>query len=195
MGDIVLENLNDVELLFVDEAYDKMDEIFEKEQLINRIEREITDYLVNLSKASLSDSQHHHIDNLFYAVNDIERIGDHIENLAELSKSNQESGLRFSEEASEELKLMFSKSKEAFKYAMIAFRDMDFDSAIKVQALEEEVDRLEKQNRDNHIGRLSKDMCITSVGITFLDGLSNLERISDHSFNISQYVLDEFKNK
>lgn len=195
MGDIVLENLNDVELLFVDEAYDKMDEIFEKEQLINRIEREITDYLVNLSKASLSDSQHHHIDNLFYAVNDIERIGDHIENLAELSKSNQESGLKFSEEASEELKLMFSKSKEAFKYAMIAFRDMDFDSAIKVQALEEEVDRLEKQNRDNHIGRLSKDMCITSVGITFLDGLSNLERISDHSFNISQYVLDEFKNK
>ena len=191
MGNLVLENLNDAELLFVDEDYNKLEVIFEKEQLINKIEREITEYLVSLSKASLSDPQHHHVDKLFYAVNDIERVGDHIENIAELSQSKLDSDLSFSQDAADELRLMFSKCKEAFSNAMIAFTNTDFDSAKKVRVLEEEVDRLERENRDNHIGRLSHDLCITTVGITFLDGMSNLERVSDHSFNISQYVLDE----
>ena len=191
MGNLVLENLNDAELLFVDEDYNKLEVIFEKEQLINKIEREITEYLVSLSKASLSDPQHHHVDKLFYAVNDIERVGDHIENIAELSQSKLDSDLSFSQDAADELRLMFSKCKEAVSNAMIAFTNTDFDSAKKVRVLEEEVDRLERENRDNHIGRLSRDLCITTVGITFLDGMSNLERVSDHSFNISQYVLDE----
>jgi len=193
MGEIVLENLKQVEIVFVDEEYRDLHSILEKEQLINKIEREITDYLVQLSNAPLSTIQNAHVNNLFNAINDIERVGDHIENIAELSQYKLENNLAFSELAATELREMFGKCKEAFDNAMISFRDSDLNAARKVLVIEEEVDKLEKQNRANHIGRLNKNQCVTSAGIIFLDAISNLERVSDHSTNISQYVLEEFK--
>jgi phosphate:Na+ symporter len=66
--------------------------------------------------------------------------------------------------------------------------------ARQVLILEDEVDRLEKQNRANHIDRLNKMLCSTGSGIVFLDVISNLERVSDHASNISMYVLDKFKD-
>jgi phosphate:Na+ symporter len=59
--------------------------------------------------------------------------------------------------------------------------------------LEEEVDALEEKYRANHIDRLNKFQCSPSAGVIFLDLLSNLERVSDHSTNIALYVIDKFK--
>src|SRR5690606_34143779 len=92
-----------------------------------------------------------------------------------------------------ELNLMFSKCQEAFKYAMIAFETRAEEPARKVLLLEDEVDELEARNRQNHIDRLNKGICGTSEGVIFLDAISNLERVSDHSSNLALYVLDEYK--
>jgi phosphate:Na+ symporter len=195
MGQFVTENLKDAELVFIDEKYDKLDKIFEKEQTINMIEREITDYLVMLSKASLTDAQHVHVNNLFNTINDIERVGDHIENIAELAQSKLNNNLSFSGLAAEELREMFNKCQEVFEKAMNSFDDMDAEAARIVYTLEEEVDILESQNRSNHIYRLSTNQCVTPAGVLFLDCISNLERVSDHSLNIAQYVLKELKEE
>ena len=192
MGEFVFDNLLEVEIVFVDEKYGNMESIFEKEKVINKIEREITDYLVKLSNAPLSDEQHAHVNILFNIINDIERVGDHIENIAELGQYKLENNLNFSEDAVLELREMFSKCKDAFTNTMIAFKDTDEDSARIVLTLEDEVDRLEEKNRANHIDRLNKNQCVTSSGIVFLDAISNLERVSDHSLNIAQYVLGKF---
>lgn len=195
MGDFVQENLRDIEDIFADEKYDKIDLIFEKEQIINKIEREITDYIIQLSKAPLTDAQHAHVNVVLNTINDIERVGDHIENIAELAQEKLENDLHFSEDATEELKEMFIAASSAFENAMIAFRDNNLICARKVLVLEDEVDRLEERNRSNHIGRLNKMLCITSAGIVYLDAISNLERVSDHSLNIAQYVLNKVKDK
>lgn len=194
MGDIVQENLKDAEIVFVDEKYDSLDNIFEKEKLINKIESEITEYLVMLTKASLTDEQHGHINNLFNMVNDIERVGDHIENIAELAQLKLKNNLEFSEDAAGELRIMFRKSEEAFRYAIKAFTDNDKNAAKLVSVLEKEVDELEEENRANHIWRLNKSVCLTSAGIVYLDAISNLERISDHSWNIAERIIEEIKN-
>jgi phosphate:Na+ symporter len=194
MAEIVQENLKEVEKVFVDEKYDGLDSIFEKESLINRIEREITDYLIMLSNAPLTDEQHAHINKLFNMVNDIERIGDHIENIAELAQLKQENHLEFSQDACEELRLMFNKCEEAFKYSMKAFNENDKNAAKLVMVLEKEVDELEEENRANHIWRLNKNVCVTSAGIVYLDAISNLERVSDHSWNIAERIIQEVKN-
>lgn len=191
MGDFVFENLKDVELVFLDEKYDIMDRIFEKEKTINSIEREITEYLIKLSAAPLTDRQNAHINGLFNIINDIERVGDHIENIAELGQFKQDNGLSFSEEATDELRFMIGKCEDVFENAIISFKDSDENAAKRVFELEEEIDKIEKENRLNHIDRLNKNLCVTSAGIIFLDAISNLERVSDHSFNIAQHVKEE----
>ncbi|WFA10216.1 Na/Pi cotransporter family protein [Tissierella sp. Yu-01] len=194
MGEIVQENLRDVEIVFVDEKYDGLDGIFEKEKLINKIESEITEYLVLLTRASLTDEQHGHINNLFNTINDIERVGDHIENIAELAQLKLKNNLEFSGDAATELREMFRKSEQAFGYAMKAFKDNDINSAKLVSVLEKEVDELEEENRANHIWRLNKSVCLTSAGIVYLDAISNLERVTDHSWNIAEHVIQEINN-
>ncbi len=53
------------------------------------------------------------------------------------------------------------------------------------------MDNQEEELREKHIERLSAGECEPSAGVVFLDILSNLERISDHAYNLAGYVKDE----
>ncbi len=191
MGELVLENLRHSRKVLADEEYEGIEEVYEKEKLINGIEREITEYLVKLSNEPLSDGQHSEVNMLLYIINDIERVGDHVENIVELSQYKQENDLEFSKFASEGLHSMFDKCEQVFTKAMEAFEFNSRDLASEVLSLEEEVDRLEERNRTDHIDRLNKMECQTGPGIIFLDAISNLERVSDHSSNIATYILNK----
>jgi phosphate:Na+ symporter len=193
MGDMVLENLAAARTAMLEDKIELIDSILERERVINRIQREITDYLVRLSNASLSDEQHADVNALLYIIGDIERVGDHIENMSELAQYKSDNNLYFTPQAVEEMGEMYDLCTDVFQSALTSYKDTDEALARQVLILEDEVDRLERQNRTNHIDRLNKMMCSTGAGIVFLDGISNLERISDHSRNIAMYVLDKFK--
>lgn len=193
MGEIVMENLTLAEKVLADEYYEGIEEVIEREKLINKIEREITEYLVKLSNGALSDIQHTEINTLLYIINDIERVADHVENVVELSQYKLENNLNFSEEAADGLHEMFKKCEEVFAKTMEAFEYSNKTLAQEVLTLEDEINALEKRNRAEHIDRLNKRECQTEPGIIFLDAISNLERVSDHSVNIAMYVLDKFK--
>lgn len=167
-----------------------LDEVFENEKIINKLEQDIIVYLVQLSNAPLSNEQHNEINTLINVVNDIERVGDHADNIAELTKEAMEDGVGFSGDAVEEFRIIFSKAHEVFDKALKAIKGADFDKAKEVLILEEEVDNLEKLYRNTHITRLSDQVCNPRSGVLFLDILSNLERVADHSYNIAMYVLD-----
>ncbi len=193
MGNIVLENLKLVHTVLIEKKYKEIENVFNTEVLINKIEKEITEYLVKLSNAPISKKEHEEVNHLFYTINDIERIGDHVENLVELAKNMEEHDISFSEEAVSGLTIMFSKCEDAVAKAMESFEFTNDKLAKEVLALELEVDTLETQNRKEHIDRLNKSICMTESGIMFLDTLSNLERVADHSVNIAMHVLDNFK--
>lgn len=193
MGSIVEDNLVRCQRSLIENNTKEIEIALDQEQKINKLQKEISEYLVQLSNASLSDSQHNQINIYFNNIGDIERIGDHAENIVELAQEKMETGLDFTEIGTSELNLMFSKCQEAFKYAMIAFETRAEEPARKVLLLEDEVDELEARNRQNHIDRLNKGICGTSEGVIFLDAISNLERVSDHSSNLALYVLDEYK--
>ena len=193
MGDLVLENMGKARIVFVEEKYDGIDDVLEREKLINKVEREITDYLVQLSNQSLSKKQQSDVNVLLNIINDIERVGDHIENIAELAEFKERNNLYFSEDGKESLNEMFNKCEEVFSKAMESFKTTDEVLARQVLVLEQEIDDLEKKHREDHMSRLSKMECQTEPGVIFLDSISNLERVSDHSNNIAMYVLDNFK--
>lgn len=193
MGEIVLENVN----LAVKEVYlqkpeqKAIDTVLKKENTINNMEKIITEYLVKISRLSLTEQQNTIINNLFYTVSDIERIGDHAENLAEFAQTRLNHEIVFSEDAMNELKEISEKVESALENAILARSTEDMKYVRKVIQLEDEVDELEEELREKHISRLSKGECTSETGVIFLDILSNLERISDHAINIVEYIREE----
>ena len=193
MGNIVLESLKVAHRALIDREYKEVEKILGTEVLVNKIEREITEYLVKLSNAPISQREHEEVNHLLYTINDIERIGDHVENMGELAQYMEEHEIIFSPEAVEGLKIMFSKCETIVEKTMQCFEFMDQEIAQEVVGLEERIDILEEKNRAGHIGRLNQGLCMTEPGIMFLDTLSNLERVADHSVNIAGYILDNAK--
>ncbi|MFR1323800.1 MAG: PhoU domain-containing protein, partial [Ezakiella massiliensis] len=166
--------------------------IMEREKVINSMQRSITNYLVALSRESLlNDSEHKEIDDLLYMINDIERVGDHIKNICELYEDIENDEIIFSQDGLEELGHMFDACENVFETAIEAFVEKDEGLAQKAFDIEDSVDQMEETYRQNHIRRLANKYVDAAPGIVFLDCISNLERISDHSNNIASYVVNK----
>jgi len=166
-----------------------IDKTFKVEKSINALEREISNYLVKLSNSSVGDYDREIVDGLFSTINDIERVGDHAENLAELAHFKIENNIIFSDKAVLELEQMVSTVNTSFVKALESMRESNQKLAKEVIEIEGVVDEMEKTLRKKHIRRLNEGRCETNSGIIFLDIISNLERISDHAKNIADAVL------
>ena len=131
---------------------------------------------------------------LFHVVNDIERIGDHAENVADAARQRKEEGTGFSKEAQKELGEMLDMVNTLIQYAVAAFVKGD-DSHLKdVQELEERIDDKEKELQKFHVQRLTKGECSPEAGMIFSDIVSGLERVADHATNIAFAVADNESN-
>lgn len=157
---------------------------FEYEKIINKLQIDITNFLFKLTTRNLSDIERIKTDVLFHIVNDIERVGDHAENLAEISGFLNEKKLSFSEEASRELDILFDIASRNFYDSITAIKTYDEELAKEIIERESEFGKLEKEYRKTHMDRLRSGDCTVEAGIYFLDIITNLERISDHSINI-----------
>ena len=163
---------------------------FKIEKTVNNLEREIIEYLIKLSNTSIDSDDRKVIDGLFSTVNDIERVGDHADNIAELALYKIDNNVHFSDKANIELREMIAKVQESYELALESMKERNRYKAQKVIEIEGVVDEMEKILRKKHIARLNDGRCELSSGIVFLDILSNLERISDHASNIALAVLD-----
>lgn len=192
MGEITAENLSRACKLVLNYDEDLLKRVYASEKTINAMEKLITAYLVDIDNLSLTPKQHDIIKNLFYSVSDIERVGDHAENIAELMDTKDgDERVAFSPDAQGEMAEIMGLVKDAFRCALNARRTVSVEDATLVGKYEEKVDDLEEELRDKHIERLSKQLCSPANGVAFLDILSNLERISDHAYNIAGYVMSE----
>ncbi|WP_416151959.1 Na/Pi cotransporter family protein [Salipaludibacillus sp. HK11] len=164
---------------------------YQFEDAVNNLDRKITDYLVKISTNSLTaeDSRLHSM--LMDTVRDIERVGDHMENVIELTEYQITNKVKMSELAMQDLREMFALTIETLEEAEKALENGDILAARSVVIKEDRIDKMERQLRKKHIMRLNEGNCEASAGIVFVDMISNLERIGDHSVNIAEAVLDE----
>ncbi|TCO74949.1 Na/Pi cotransporter family protein [Marinisporobacter balticus] len=190
MANLVLESYKKSMDAFFEKKEKLAHETFAMEKVINSMEREIAEYLVKLSNKPLSASQHEMMNGLFNTINDIERVGDHADNLAEYAIYRIDNKLDFSEKATEELKHMHERVMKSYNQVIRALKIGDVNLARKVIEREGEIDLMEKSLRASHIERLTKQECSPKAGIVFLDMISNLERIGDHASNIALSVMD-----
>jgi phosphate:Na+ symporter len=189
MGKKAKESVNYAIDGFVEQSQENIDKSFKNEEIVNELQKGILNYLLKLSKAHLDEDARDVVDSLFNTVNDIERIGDHAENIAELAQDIIDLDLKLSKQATEEVKELYNKVISTYDYALQAMKNYDVDLAYKVIRMEEQVNIMEKSCRANHIHRLNNNLCSIDGGIIFLELTSNLERISDHAVNIAQQVI------
>ena len=191
MGQITYENVVRAIDSVLTVNSDEVETVFKTEQTINNMEKMLTEYLIKVDNLSLTEKQKKVVNNLFYSVSDIERIGDHAENLAEQAQYMVEHGLQFSTTGMDDLKSISDSVLKSFQYAIDARQNGNMEAVRKVSQYEDDVDSQEEELREKHIERLSAGECKASAGVVFLDIISNLERVSDHAYNLAGYVKDE----
>ena len=161
------------------------------EKTLDIFEKDLTEYLVHLSHESLTEKEIQTVSHLLFTVGDLERIGDHCDNIAELAEGLVQGHIQLSSDAVEDLRDIEDVVLKAVDLAISSRSRESIMDAKRVYMLEDDVDGMEEDMRHNHMDRLSKGLCSANTGIVFLDILSNLERISDHAVNIAEYVEAE----
>lgn len=195
MGQMAVTNLENAmnALITLDEA--DIGQVYVVEKQIDFLNHEITNYLVKINETTLPADDAKSIGGLFHIVNDIERIGDHAENIADAARSRLAHGIQFSRSAQEELTNMLELTVKVTNYALDMFLHNNLTHMQDILNLEEQVDQKERDLQESHIQRLTRGECTASAGMIFSDIISGLERVSDHATNIAFSLLDEDPKK
>lgn len=162
---------------------------YQIEDAINNLDREITSYLVRISSVNISPAESSRHVLLMDSIRDIERIGDHFENIVELTDLREMNKIDLTDDAMSDLNLMFELTIDTVKQAVEALNTNDMELARSVAEKEDLIDKMERKYRKNHIVRLNEGACSAQSGMVFVDIVSNLERIGDHAVNIAEAVL------
>ncbi len=190
MGQVALKNLRKSFETLLEPNRKGIEEVLEREQEVDFYSGEITRYMVKLTQQTMPVKLAKNIAGYFHVVNDIERIGDHAENIIEFARTRMDENIEFSEDAIEELKNMFAKVEKTVEYSLETFTEQTEEHLAEIVELEKEVDVLEKELEHMHVRRLALNKCSANASI-FTDIVSNLERVSDHATNIAFAIYDE----
>jgi len=161
-----------------------------REERIDDLQRDITEYLVRLSQRDLILAESRQLPMLMHAVNDAERIGDHAENILELGERREERKLPFSEEAQRELSEIYGEVGAMFEHVLAAMEEGDRGAVERALRCEERINELTKELGRHHDHRLEQGACNLVSGVVFLDMIANLEKVGYHLTNIAEAARD-----
>ncbi|WP_251205516.1 Na/Pi cotransporter family protein [Acetatifactor aquisgranensis] len=189
MASLASENLTRAMNALITLDDEDINEVYEVEKNINFLNHAITDYLVKINQTTLPIEDLKSLGALFHVANDIERIGDHAENVADAARQRKETGVSISREAQKELGELLDMVIELIQYSIEIFARSDESHIQEVIALEDSVDNKEKEMQRAHVQRLTKGECTPEAGMMFSDIASGLERVADHATNIAFAVI------
>ncbi|MGN1114727.1 MAG: Na/Pi cotransporter family protein [Oscillospiraceae bacterium] len=189
MGESAYKNFLNMRLLY--DKYDLkiVDKIYERETVIDRLEDRVGSYLIKINGCDLDENESKEVTTLFHLISEIERMGDYTINIVETADKLYENGEKFSDTAKKELTSLFNAVQDIERLAFDATKTRNMDLALRVEPLEEVVDRIVEELKSNQTERAKNGECPIEVGINFVDILTNLERISDHCSNMAVYLI------
>ncbi len=176
---------------FEGKGYKKSKKIAKYENAINSLQSEITQFIVELSGKELTEDQHSEIPVLIHSVNDIERIGDHAVNIIELAERKNSAKNKFTEYATREVDVIWRKVQEMMEKAKEAVKEQDAEIALEILKIEDNVNTLQEEIKENHIKRLNEKICDIKTGVVFVELIDNLEKIGDHLTNIAEGIRNK----
>jgi len=191
MAQVALEMLEETSQFLEDGELKRIHVLESKEKLVDTLQREITNFLVKLSQKSISPETSESLGSLMNIVNDLERIGDHCENLWTLGLRKFEDKISFSYMGNNEVVSIADKTQEFLQFVIDAMETGDKTIGVKAIEYEDEIDALEENLRMNHVARLNTGECAVQPGLIFIDMLHSYEKIGDHTYNVSETLIGE----
>ncbi len=185
MASLAVENLNRAMNALITLDQEEIAEVKEVEKNIDFLSHAITNYLVKINQTTLPIEDLKNIGALFHVVNDIERIGDHAENVADAAQRRVETGVGFSKPAQRELGEMMDMVNTILRFSIEMFVKSSEEHLEDITHLEEAIDEKERELQQRHIERLSNNECSPEAGALFSEIVSGLERVGDHAVNIA----------
>jgi phosphate:Na+ symporter len=167
------------------------DEILVSEQTVDMLEKEISEYLSQITRLETSDKQSHEILGLQHAVHDIERMGDHCESLLRLVSRRYDKKLEFSELANKEIQEIGDRTREFLELLRKSMAEPDVSLMVHARHIEQTINEMRWRMRKGHVKRLNEGSCVLNAGLVFIDMLTSFEKIGDHSFNVAQVLAGE----
>lgn len=168
--------------------YSSVDQFRKNENELNFLNKEISRFVVKLSKCEMNDADHNYLATTFHTVSDIERIGDYAENIVEYADKLRDIDQKFSDKAVGEIRNLQELIEDLFQKTMKAYVNADLDSLNDANAIEEKVDDITDEMCENHITRLRNGECTPDVGAQYLSLASDSERVADHFINIAKCI-------
>ncbi len=188
MANLADENLNRAMNALITLDHEDMEEVYEVEKNINFLNKSITDYLVTINQTTLPIEDLKSLGALFHVVNDIERIGDHAENVADAAKRREEMNVTFSKDATKELGEMLNMVNTIVQFSINTLHNISDEHVEDILRLEDAVDEKERELQQAHVDRLTRSECTPEAGMLYSDIVSGLERVADHATNIVLYL-------
>ena len=195
MASLASENLNRAMNALITLDEEDIEEVYEVEKNINFLNHAITNYLVKINQTTLPIEDLKSIGSLFHVVNDIERIGDHAENIADAAVQRKETGVSLSKQDQKELGEMLDMVNTLIRFSVEMFAQSKEEHLEDVLHLEDAVDEKERELQRAHVERLTQNECSPEAGMIFSDIVSGLERVADHATNIAFSILDGEKEE
>jgi phosphate:Na+ symporter len=192
MSEVSIDMLRKSKESFFDRDKKKIQTIYERENVVDILERDITKFLVKLNQQPISEQTSEEINRMLNVLHDLEKIGDYAENIARYTEKIIDENVTFSEPAMNEIGELFDV---AIRFAEDISRAYNRGGLPKKVNTDDEdlIDTLRKKLRLRHIERLHDGTCTVENGILYIDILNNLEKTGDQVFNIAQVVMGEVK--
>lgn len=175
------KNVNRAMNLLNDYQQDKYDKVQRKEDLIDKYESRLGDYLIQLTKREMNTAQTRQVSLYLHTINDFERIGDHASYIAHMANEMHDNHTNFSQSAWDELNIVMGAVREEINVTCNAFMKDDREAAQRVAPLGAVITNLCDELKLHHVARLSKGECGLEEGTVFNDILNSFGRIAAHS--------------
>ena len=174
------KNVNRAMNLLNDYQQDKYDKVQRKEDLIDKYESRLGEYLIQLTKREMNSAQTRQTSLYLHTINDFERIGDHASYIAHMSNEMHDNHTNFSQEAWDELNVVMEAVREDINITCNAFMKDDKEMAQRVAPLGAVITGLCDVLKMRHAERLSQGKCGLEEGTVFSDILNSFCRIATH---------------
>lgn len=189
MSAVTIEALDTAISLLDTYDQDRLLQVVEDEEVIDRYEDRLGTYLVQVAKNEMQTRDSHTLSVLLHSIGDIERISDHAVNIVNAAKEIFDKNLAFSEAAVGELEVFSAAVREVVRLAMEAMQTENVALARMVEPLEEVIDDLSDEMKKRHIARLREGRCTIELGFILSDLTTSYKRIADHCSNIAVCLI------
>lgn len=188
MSETAIETFKSTLRRIEDRDYKKLSRWKRIENFLDSMQREITAYLTKIYQNDLTEPEAKEISSLMRMTNNIERIGDSVENIAQVTEIIIENKIPFTSTAMADIKNISGKVLDFLNHVTVGIKSHDKDFMERAIQLENDIDSMRENMRQDHINRLRRGECKIDPGLVYIDLLSNFEKIGDYCFNIAQAV-------